>query len=89
VNNHLREHLLSIIDGEIDITTFGRHCISKDIDPKVMPNFPKFKQVLEKSKQYLKKVESSVDILQKSIRYFSSEEEKTQASFDKYDRFLR
>ena len=89
VNNHLREHLLSIIDGEVDIATFGRHCISKDIDPKVMPNFPKCKQMLEKSKQYLKKVQTSVEGLKKNIRYFSSEQEKTQANFDKYDRFLR
>jgi hypothetical protein len=46
VNDYLRENLLKIIDGEIIITEFGRHNVSKDIDMKTMPNFGKVKQVM-------------------------------------------
>ena len=37
----------------------------------------------------MKNVKSSIVHVENSIRYFSPEEEKTQAKYDKYDRFLK
>ena len=54
-----------------------------------MPNFGKVKQVMEKCKKYIKNVKNSMNSLENSIKYFSSEEEKSQVKFDKYDKFLR
>lgn len=54
-----------------------------------MPNFGKVKQAMEKCKKYLKNVKTSVGYLENSIKFFSSEEEKSKANYDKYDRFLR
>lgn len=81
--------MLQIIDGEIDTLEFKRDSICKDIDVKLMPSFGKIKQVMEKCKKYLKNVKASISYLENSIRYFSSEEEKSQAKYDKYDRYLK
>jgi predicted nucleic acid-binding Zn-ribbon protein len=54
-----------------------------------MPNFGKVKQGMEKCKKYLKNVRVSMGELENSIRFFSSEEEKSQSKFEKYDRYLK
>lgn len=63
--------------------------MTKDIDTKMMPSFGKIKQVMEKSKKYLKNIKIAITQLENSIRYFSEEEEKSQGKFEKYDRFLK
>lgn len=63
--------------------------MTKDIDTKMMPSFGKIKQVMEKSKKYLKNIKTAITQLENSIRYFSEEEEKSQGKFEKYDRFLK
>ena len=50
-----------------------------------MPNFGRTKQTMEKCKQYFKKAKEGISQLQLSLRYFSSEEQKSQANMHKYD----
>jgi len=45
--------------------------------------------LLDKSRLYLRGVKDTASQLQKSIAYFSIEEEKQSGRFEKYDRFLR
>ena len=47
--------------------------MTKDIDTKMMPSFGKIKQVMEKSKKYLKNIKTAITPLENSIRYFSEE----------------
>ena len=79
VNHSIRENLLEIIDGDINLSTFSREKVSRDLDPRHMPNFGRVKQVMEKCKKYMKSVKNSIVHVENSIRYFSPEEEKTQA----------
>ena len=56
---------------------------------KLAPNYGRVKQTMEKCKKYLKNVKLSVGNLEGVIKYFSSEEEKSQAKILKYDKFLK
>lgn len=81
VNDYLRENLLKVIDGEIDPAVFGKNNVCRDIDARVMPNFGKVKQAMEKCKKYLKSVRGSVGELENSIRFYCVEEERNHSKF--------
>jgi hypothetical protein len=56
VNDYLRENLLQIIDGEVNIQTFSRKNVCRDVDMSMMPQFGKTKLLMEKCKKYLRNV---------------------------------
>ena len=55
----MRENLLQIIDGEINLLTFSKDNVSRDIDVGLMPQFGKMKMEMEKCKKYLRNVRES------------------------------
>lgn len=89
VNDYLRTNLLQIIDGEVNLQSFSRKNVSRDIDTKLMPQFGRVKLVMEKCKKYLKNVKEAALHLENAVKFFSDEEEKSQIKFEKYDRFLK
>lgn len=54
-----------------------------------MPQFGRVKMAMEKCKRYLKGVREAAGQLEGAVRFFSSEEERSQIKFEKYDRFLK
>jgi hypothetical protein len=73
----------------VNIHTFSRRNVAKDIDLKLMPQFGKIKLVMEKCKKHLRGVRESAKEMETAIRFFSNEEEKNQIKFEKYDKFLK
>lgn len=54
-----------------------------------MPQFGRVKLAMERCRKYLKGVREAAGQLEGAVRFFSSEEERSQIKFEKYDRFLR
>ena len=89
VNDHLRTGLLQIVDGEIDLQSFSGKEVRRELEGGLMPQFGRVKLAMEQCRKYLKGVRQAAGQLEGAVRFFSSEEEKSQIKFEKYDRFLK